>query len=233
MMVHQPESAATLVALQSVSQCYPGRQGMVKVLDEVSLSVCQGDFIAITGESGSGKSTLLNIIGLLMPPSSGVVNYQGRPVSFGRGAEVAQRAAGRPIGFVFQQFNLIPSLSVLDNVALPLLYQGLAPAARAAQSLAVLETLGIADKAGQRPDDLSGGQKQRVAIARALVAQPALMIADEPTGSLDPRHADEVMTLLCELNQAGMALVMVTHDLVLAARAKSRWRIAAGRIVHD
>jgi putative ABC transport system ATP-binding protein len=134
---------------------------------------------------------------------------------------------------VFQQFNLIPSLSVLDNVALPLLYQGLAPAARAAQSLAVLETLGIADKAGQRPDDLSGGQKQRVAIARALVAQPALMIADEPTGSLDPRHADEVMTLLCELNQAGMALVMVTHDLALAARAKSRWRIAAGRIVHD
>lgn len=127
MMVHQPESAATLVALQSVSQCYPGRQGMVKVLDEVSLSVCQGDFIAITGESGSGKSTLLNIIGLLMPPSSGVVSYQGRPVSFGRGAEVAQRAAGRPIGFVFQQFNLIPSLSVLDNVALPLLYQGLAP----------------------------------------------------------------------------------------------------------
>jgi putative ABC transport system ATP-binding protein len=122
---------------------------------------------------------------------------------------------------------------VLDNVALPLLYQGLAPAARAAQSLAVLDTLGIADKAGQRPDDLSGGQKQRVAIARALVAQPALMIADEPTGSLDPRHADEVMTLLCELNQAGMALVMVTHDLVLAARAKSRWRIAAGRIVHD
>ena len=206
---------------------------MVKVLDEVSLSVCQGDFIAITGESGSGKSTLLNIIGLLMPPSSGVVSYQGRPVSFGRGAEVAQRAAGRPIGFVFQQFNLIPSLSVLDNVALPLLYQGLAPAARAAQSLAVLDTLGIADKAGQRPDDLSGGQKQRVAIARALVAQPALMIADEPTGSLDPRHADEVMTLLCELNQAGMALVMVTHDLVLAARAKSRWRIAAGRIVHD
>ena len=145
MMVHQPESAATLVALQSVSQCYPGRQGMVKVLDEVSLSVCQGDFIAITGESGSGKSTLLNIIGLLMPPSSGVVSYQGRPVSFGRGAEVAQRAAGRPIGFVFQQFNLIPSLSVLDNVALPLLYQGLAPAARAAQSLAVLDTLGIAE----------------------------------------------------------------------------------------
>ena len=158
---------------------------MVKVLDEVSLSVCQGDFIAITGESGSGKSTLLNIIGLLMPPSSGVVSYQGRPVSFGRGAEVAQRAAGRPIGFVFQQFNLIPSLSVLDNVALPLLYQGLAPAARAAQSLAVLDTLGIADKAGQRPDDLShrdgvfGPRKHTIIVPPAQTVELDATFEDE------------------------------------------------------
>ena len=229
MAVHGP--AAALVALQLVSQCYPGGQGMVKVLDEVSLSVCQGDFIAITGESGSGKSTLLNIIGLLMPPSAGTVVYQGKPVDFSLGNYVSNRPA-KPIGFIFQQFNLIPSLSVLDNIALPLLYQGVSPRERSAQSLRLLEKLGIAAKAHMRPDDLSGGQKQRVAIARALVTQPDLMIADEPTGSLDPQHASDVMQLLCELNQEGVAIVMVTHDLALAARAKSRLLIQQGRITH-
>lgn len=229
MAVHGP--AAALVALQLVSQCYPGGQGMVKVLDEVSLSVCQGDFIAITGESGSGKSTLLNIIGLLMPPSAGTVVYQGKSVDFSLGNYVSNRPT-KPIGFIFQQFNLIPSLSVLDNIALPLLYQGVSPRERNAQSLHLLEKLGIAAKAHMRPDDLSGGQKQRVAIARALVTQPDLMIADEPTGSLDPQHANDVMQLLCELNQEGVAIVMVTHDLALAARAKSRLLIQQGRIIH-
>ena len=209
MMVHQPESAATLVALQSVSQCYPGRQGMVKVLDEVSLSVCQGDFIAITGESGSGKSTLLNIIGLLMPPSSGVVSYQGRPVSFGRGAEVAQRAAGRPIGFVFQQFNLIPSLSVLDNVALPLLYQGLAPAVRAAQSLAVLETLGAVPELKNR---------LRLIPYSAVGAASGLLPVFRPDSLMvDGKKREGVMIAVAPASAAWIRPPIVTSSTALKA----------------
>ncbi|MFP1878076.1 ABC transporter ATP-binding protein [Lonsdalea quercina] len=192
-----------------------------------------GQSCSITGPSGSGKSTLLNIIGLLDKPSSGKVLLAGEDVSTASD-DVRARARNQIIGFVFQGFNLLSRLNALDNVALPLLYRGLPKSIAREQAQLQLDRVGLAERLYYRPADLSGGQRQRVAIARALVGEPALLLADEPTGNLDQDTANEIVALLLSLNEtAGTTLVMVTHDEKMAERMERRIRIGNGHIVED
>ena len=224
--------SASIIDIKNLSKSFGSHQ----VLHGIDFAVQASQVVVVIGPSGSGKSTFLRCMNGLETAEGGTIHACGHTV-VENGQMMSQDkldALRSEVGMVFQSFNLFPHLTVLENITLaPMALRHVSREQAREQALALLEKVGLKHKADVYPGTLSGGQKQRVAIARALVAQPALMIADEPTGSLDPRHADEVMTLLCELNQAGMALVMVTHDLVLAARAKSRWRIAAGRIVHD
>jgi len=203
------------------------------VLRGVSFKVEAGAFCAVVGPSGSGKSTLMNIIGLLDRPTSGVLRLDGRDVAFGdRGQEA--RFRGATIGFVFQSFNLLPRLSAWENVALPLVYAGASVRERERSALAMLDRVGLSHRAQARPAELSGGQRQRVALARALIRQPRLILADEPTGSLDSVTAGEVMALLRDLNQRlGVTVLMVTHDKDLAARCERRIEVLDGRVVAE
>jgi putative ABC transport system ATP-binding protein len=203
------------------------------VLRGVSFKVEGGSFCAVVGPSGSGKSTLMNIIGLLDRPTSGVLRLDGLDVAFGDRAREA-RFRGATIGFVFQSFNLLPRLNAWENVALPLVYAGVSAPERQRSALAMLERVGLSHRAHARPAELSGGQRQRVALARALIRQPRLILADEPTGSLDSVTAGEVMTLLRDLNQRlGVTVLMVTHDKDLAARCERRIEVLDGRVVAD
>ena len=203
------------------------------VLRGVTFKVEAGSFCAVVGPSGSGKSTLMNIIGLLDRPTSGALRLDGLDVAFGDRAREA-RFRGATIGFVFQSFNLLPRLSAWENVALPLVYAGAAAREREQSALAMLERVGLSHRAQARPAEMSGGQRQRVALARALIRQPRLILADEPTGSLDSVTAGEVMTLLRDLNQRlGVTVLMVTHDKDLAARCARRIEMLDGRVVAD
>lgn len=203
--------------------------GVVKVdaLRGIDLNVAEGDFLAIMGPSGSGKSTLMHIIGCLDVPTSGTYELDGIDVSSMSEKQLAE-VRNRKIGFVFQQFNLLASLSALRNVELPLLYAGVPAAERKQRAMAALDRVGLAERVQHRPGELSGGQQQRVSVARAMVTDPALLLADEPTGNLDSHSTNEILDLFSELNQAGRTIVMITHEHEVAQHASSRVFIRDG-----
>jgi putative ABC transport system ATP-binding protein len=202
----------------------------VPALSDVSLQVHPGEFVAIVGPSGSGKTTMMNILGCLDRPSSGAYSLDGTAVAELDDNSLA-RVRSRSIGFVFQSYNLLPRTTALDNVATPLLYQGVSRKERAARAKAALERLGMGDRLDHEPTELSGGQQQRVAVARALVTEPALILADEPTGNLDSHAGAEVMGLLHELHATGRTIVLITHDAEVARAASRQIHLRDGQIV--
>jgi putative ABC transport system ATP-binding protein len=218
-----------LITLDRVSRVY--RMGPVEVpaLADVSLRIQSGEFVAIVGPSGSGKSTMMNIVGCLDRPTHGSYHLAGAPVAELDDDSLA-RLRSRTIGFVFQSYNLLPRTSALENVATPLLYQGVRRAERLRRARATLERLGLGDRVDHEPTELSGGQQQRVAIARALVTEPALLLADEPTGNLDSHAGAEVTALLRELHRAGRTVVLITHDIDVAATADRQIHLLDGRL---
>jgi putative ABC transport system ATP-binding protein len=220
---------ASIVSLDRVSRTYAMDRLQVHALQDVSLDVQQGEFLAIVGPSGSGKSTMMNIVGCLDRPSSGTYRLAGTPVASLDDDGLA-RLRSRTIGFVFQSYNLLPRTSALDNVATPLLYQGVGRRERIARATAALERLGLGDRLDHEPSELSGGQQQRVAVARAIVSEPALILADEPTGNLDSTSGRDVLDLLRELHASGRTIVMITHDADVAQAAGRQVHIRDGRI---
>jgi putative ABC transport system ATP-binding protein len=204
----------------------------VHALRDVSLEIAEGDFVAIMGASGSGKSTLMNILGCLDLPTSGTYHLAGEAVE-GLVPDALASVRNRRIGFVFQQFNLLPRTTALENVELPMVYSGIKAAVRRERAQQALQRVGLGERMGHTPAELSGGQQQRVAIARALVNQPQLILADEPTGALDSQTSEDIMRLLTELNQQGMTVVLVTHEADIAAWARRRLVFKDGQIVQD
>lgn len=222
-----------MIQLLGIHKRYRSAESDIPVLADLTLSIAAGEMCAITGTSGSGKTTLMNIVGLLDRPSEGRVLFEGIDVARAEPDEAAA-LRNRRIGFVFQAFHLLPRLTALDNVALPLLYRGFSRAERRLRAMAELERVGLAERALHRPEELSGGQRQRVAVARALVGDPALILADEPTGALDSRTADEIMGLFEQINRTlGVTVVVVTHDPGIAARCPRRIVMRDGRLVDD
>jgi putative ABC transport system ATP-binding protein len=230
--LYPPSDPATVpvIELRGVTRIYSSGRLEVAALRGVDLDVFQGDFLAIVGPSGSGKSTLMNIIGCLDRPTAGSYRLGGTPVEQLTDDDLA-RVRGRAIGFVFQSFNLLPRTSALENVATPLLYQGVARKERYQRAAASLQRLGLGDRMSHEPSELSGGQQQRVAIARALVGEPALILADEPTGNLDSGSGADVITLLHELNAAGTTIVLITHDAGVAENARRQVHVRDGLLV--
>ena len=226
-----PTAAPPLIVLRDVSKVYAAGQ-TVHALRSVNLEIAAGEFVAIMGASGSGKSTLMNILGCLDTPTSGSYLLDGVPVQ-DRDADALAALRNRRMGFVFQQFNLMPRTSALENVELPLLYAGVRQPERSRRALAALQRVGLADRSSHNPAQLSGGQQQRVAIARALVNEPALILADEPTGALDSETSAEVMQLLDALNRQGITVILVTHEADMAAWARRRLLFKDGRLVAD
>jgi putative ABC transport system ATP-binding protein len=221
--------AEPIIRLDRVSRTYEMGRLAVHALSDVSLTVDDGEFLAIVGPSGSGKSTMMNILGCLDRPTIGQYVLAGTPVAQLDDDGLAH-VRSRTIGFVFQSYNLLPRTSALDNVMTPLLYQNVSRRDRTARARAALERLGLGDRFDHEPSELSGGQQQRVAIARALVTNPALLLADEPTGNLDSASGLEVMTLLRELNASGRTIVLITHDADVAAGASRQIHLHDGRI---
>jgi putative ABC transport system ATP-binding protein len=225
----EPDS---LLSLDHVSRVYAMGRMEVAALVDVSMDVMPGEFVAIVGPSGSGKSTMMNILGCLDRPTAGAYRLAGTPV-----AELDDNGlAGlrsRTIGFVFQSYNLLPRTTALDNVATPLLYQGVSRRERAARARSALERLGLGDRLDHEPTELSGGQQQRVAIARALVTEPALILADEPTGNLDSHAGADVLTLLHELHGTGRTIVLITHDAEVAKTADRQIHLRDGQVVDE
>jgi len=221
-----------MIELDKVSRTFQVGDQQVLALREVSLSVAAGEYIAIMGPSGSGKSTLLNLLGLLDRPSAGRYHLDGRDVTDLNEAESA-RVRREKIGFVFQSFHLVPRLNAAANVALPMLLAGVAPAERKQRVTQLLAEVGLSERADHLPSQLSGGQLQRVAIARAMSMHPALLLADEPTGNLDRATGREVMGVLEALNLAGAALIVITHDQDIGARARRRISMLDGRVITD
>ncbi len=225
----RPAAGAPAIALEEVTKTF--RMGDVEVhaLDHVTFEVRQGEFVAITGPSGSGKSTALQLIGLLDKPTSGRLLVSGRRADrLGDRAQARFRA--RSIGFVFQYFHLYPTLSALDNVALPMAVVGVGVRPRRERAAQLLQTVGLESRLHHKPHELSGGQRQRVAIARAMANDPAIILADEPTGNLDTRTGEEVLDLLCQRHDEGTTLIVVTHDAEIAARADRIIALRDGRI---
>ena len=204
----------------------------VHALRNLNLSISAGEYVAVMGPSGSGKSTLLNLLGLLDRPNTGMYRLEGRDVTTLSPDEQA-RVRSQRIGFVFQSFHLVPRLTAAENIALPMVLAGLPPAQRATRVQQALKDYGLENRADHRPDELSGGQRQRVAIARATIMQPAMILADEPTGNLDRATGEEVIRLLEGLNAQGVTLIVVTHDAGLGARAQRQLLMEDGAIQHD
>ena len=221
-----------LIELKDVYKIYQMGDTAVHALDGVSITVDEGEFVAIVGQSGSGKSTAMNIIGCLDVPTSGSYHLGGVDVSTMDDDQQAD-IRNKMLGFIFQQYNLIPKLSVLENVELPLLYAGLTAARRREQAMAALGRVGLADKYKNRPNQLSGGQQQRVSIARALAGNPSVILADEPTGALDSRTGREVLAFLQKLNAEGDTVVLITHDNSIAVKAKRIVRLQDGKVIYD
>ncbi|HET6204474.1 MAG TPA: ABC transporter ATP-binding protein [Planctomycetota bacterium] len=219
-----------IVEFRGVTRAYSMAGETVYALRDVSFTVEEGDFFAVTGASGSGKSTLLNVLGCLDRPSGGTYHLGGRDVSRLSDDELSGIRA-KEIGFVFQSFNLLPQLSVLDNIEVPLFYQGIPPEEARARSRELASRVGLGDRLGHRPAQLSGGQQQRVAIARALVNEPLILLADEPTGNLDSASGAEVLRIFDELNRAERTILLVTHDETVAAHANKRLVLGDGRVL--
>ena len=221
-----------MIALQKLMKIYQMGDSTVHALDGVSLFIGQGEFVAITGPSGSGKSTLMNILGCLDRPTSGSYQLDGAEVAMLNDDQLAL-TRNKKIGFVFQNFNLLPRISALHNIALPLVYAGVAEKERLDRSLTVLMKVGLAERRDHRPNELSGGQRQLIAIARALVNDPAILIADEPTGNLDTKSSLEIMDIFCDLHKQGRTIIMVTHEPDIAAYADRVVHVRDGRILKD
>ena len=220
------ESTTPIVSLVDVSKHY--RDGNVLALDNVSLDISAGEFLSITGKSGSGKSTLLNMIGALDRPTSGDIYVQGEQIA---GSTNLDQLRSQKVGFVFQSFYLLPNLTALENIQIPMFESKRSPVERTDEAKRLLELVGLSDRASHLPKELSNGQRQRIAIARALANRPALVLADEPTGALDSQSGSDVMDLLCKLNEDTTTLVVVTHDISIANRASRQIQIMDGRIV--
>ena len=216
--------------LEGVDKVYGSGQMAVKALDGVDLTVNRGDYLAVMGASGSGKSTAMNILGCLDRPSSGSYRLNNTPVEELSDDQLAD-LRNRDLGFVFQQFHLLPQLSALDNVIMPMIYAGVPAAERRQRARAALERVGLGQRLNNKPNQLSGGQQQRVAIARAIINQPALLLADEPTGALDSQTTAEVLDIFDALHRGGMTVVMVTHEDDVAARAEKIVCFRDGRIL--
>ena len=216
-----------ILQMRDICKDYPMGKTVTHVLKNVDLDVSEGDYLAIMGPSGSGKTTLMNLIGCLDVPSSGSYLLGEREITKCSGKELAE-SRNKEIGFVFQSFHLLPKLTALDNVALPLLYGGVKKAERQERARAALETVGLADRLDHRPDQLSGGQCQRVAIARAIVGKPRLLLADEPTGALDSASGAQVMELFRQLHDSGSTIIMITHDQGIAHHADTIMTIKDG-----
>jgi putative ABC transport system ATP-binding protein len=220
------------IELEGLTKHYVLGHERVVALDDVSLSIEPGTMLAVMGPSGSGKSTLMNLLGLLDTPTAGSYRIEGHEVGGLSDAERSRQRRER-IGFIFQSFNLLPRKTALDNVAVPLMYAGVARNERVRRARELLGHLGLADRLGHRPAELSGGQQQRVAIARALVNEPQLILADEPTGNLDSRTGREVLDVLVQLHAAGRTLIVVTHEREVAEHAQRIITLVDGRVVTD
>lgn len=221
-----------LVEFQDIYKIYVMGDQEVRAIDGVSFSVYEGEFLAIIGQSGSGKSTCMNIIGCLDVPTSGKYLLNGTDVSRLSDNKLAE-IRNEMLGFIFQQYNLLPKLNVLENVKLPLMYKGLKESEQNKRAMEALERVGLSDKCRNKPSQLSGGQQQRVSIARALAGSPSVILADEPTGALDSKTSKEVMDFLTELNAQGNTIILITHDNSIAATAKRVMRINDGKIIYD
>ena len=221
-----------MITLKNIFKIYVNGDTTTYASNDVSLHIDKGEFVAIVGQSGSGKSTIMNIIGCLDVPTSGTYLLNGVDVSTMEDDELAE-IRNKMLGFIFQQYNLIPKLTVLENVELPLLYAGLGPEERHRKAMTSIERVGLLGKEKNYPSQLSGGQQQRVSIARALAGDPSVILADEPTGALDSRTGREVLEFLQKLNAEGNTIVLITHDNSIAKSAKRIIRLHDGKIVYD
>ncbi|HYR93373.1 MAG TPA: ABC transporter ATP-binding protein [Methylomirabilota bacterium] len=224
------ESAGLIVEADRLERTYESGTAPVAALAGLSLQVRRGEFLAVMGPSGSGKSTLLNILAGLERPTAGRVTVDGVDLSALDENGLARYRRGK-VGIIFQAFNLLPRYRVIDNVAFPLLFAGIAVDERLRRAAAILDRLGMGPRAGHRPSQLSGGELQRTAIARALITDPALLLADEPTGNLDSANGEALLALMAELHARGQTIVLVTHDAAIAARAQRVVRMRDGRLV--
>ncbi len=224
--------SSALIDMQNITKVYQMGETKVRALDGVSFSIDQGEYVAIVGTSGSGKSTLMNIISLLDRPTDGVYQIRGHRAGNLTGRQLAD-LRNKEIGFVFQKFNLLARASAWRQVELPLFYANVTRSTARQRALEALAQVGLAERAGHKPEELSGGQQQRVAIARALVNRPSLLLADEPTGALDTRTGAEVMELFEKLHQEGLTLVIITHDQEIAERARRVITMRDGAIISD
>lgn len=226
------EAAKPVIALTNMSKIFGVEDATTVALDNISLKVEVGEFVVIMGPSGCGKTTLMNILGLLDSPTHGTYKLEGRPVS-----ELSQRQRAKyrrtKIGFVFQSFNLLPRVSVIENVALPLMYKGMSQTRRLNAASRLLKTFGLSEREYYTPNQLSGGQMQRVAIARALVNNPAIILADEPTGNLDSKASEIIMQELSDIHKKGNTIIMVTHNPNLTVYADRVIQMIDGRIARD
>ena len=222
-----------LIEIQDIFKIYnEGKESEVRALDGVSLAIDRGEFVAIIGASGSGKSTMMNVLGCLDIPTYGTYLLDGTEVTDLTDRQLA-RIHNREIGFIFQGYNLIQELDALENVTLPLIYQGMSIFDREDRAMEALERVGMADRAHHKPSEMSGGQQQRVAIARAIATRPPIIMADEPTGALDSKTGQHVLEILHQLNRDGSTIILITHDNGIAATAKRQVRLSDGRIISD
>lgn len=218
-----------IISMRDITKIYNIGGEEVRALDGASLTIHQGEFVSIIGPSGSGKSTLMNIMGCLDVADSGEYILDGQSIEQYSEEELAH-IRNREIGFIFQNFNLLSRMTALGNVELPLIYQRVRLTERKEKALAALERVGLSDRSGHKPTELSGGQQQRVAIARALATNPAILLADEPTGNLDSKTGEDIMALFTELHEAGDTIVLITHNEDIASRTQRRIRIMDGRV---
>ena len=219
-----------VATLEKVSKMYGKDELIVKALDKVNLEIYKGDYLAVMGASGSGKSTAMNIIGCLDRPSQGVYKLNGTPVENLSDDELAE-LRNQKLGFVFQQFHLLSDATALENVLLPMIYAGIDPIEREKRAKNALDKVGLSERVNNRPNQLSGGQQQRVAIARAIINNPAILLADEPTGALDSKTTEDVLDLFDKLHESGITIVLVTHEDEVASRAKKIARFKDGKII--